>query len=99
VEPTPDIVQQSVYRAIDDFNLSENATIPHAPDTVLLGQGGAVDSLGLVRLILTVERQIESDFDRAVSLTDDKAMSQRNSPFRTVGTLTEYIAACLAEGA
>lgn len=82
----------SVARAIEAFNLSEKAAVRTTPDTVLLGSGGAVDSLGLVRLILTVERQVEDDFQTAVSLTDEKAMSQRNSPFRTVGTLVEYIA-------
>jgi len=64
---------------------------------VLLGPAGAVDSLGLVRLVMIVERQVEDDFGVPVSLTDEKAMSQRNSPFRSVGALIEYIAAQLGE--
>ena len=44
---------------------------------------------------MTVERQVEDDFGVAVSLTDEKAMSQRNSPFRSVGALTDYIVECL----
>jgi len=90
-----DSVRASVLGAVDEYNASEGQSIRPADDTVLLGDGGAVDSLGLVRLIMTVERRVEDDFGVAVSLTDDKAMSQRNSPFRTVGTLVGYIAASL----
>jgi acyl carrier protein len=87
-----------VLRAVDDYNASEDARIPRAPDTVLLGAGGVVDSLGLVRLIMMVERRVAADFGRSISLTDEKAMSQRHSPFRSVGTLADYVAQCLADG-
>ena len=91
----PEAIAQSVYRAIDGHNAGEGTAIPPGEDTILLGEGGAVDSLGLVRLIISVERQVEDDFGVPVSLTDEKAMSQRNSPFRSVGTLMAYIATCL----
>lgn len=88
-------VAQSVHRAIEVFNASEVLNVRVSDDTVLLGEGGEVDSLGLVRLILTVERQLEDDLGVAISLTDEKAMSQRNSPFRSVGALIAYIATTL----
>jgi acyl carrier protein len=90
-----DAVQQSVRRAVAEFNHGEERPLSDAPETVLLGPSGAVDSLGLVRLVMTVERQVEDDFSVGVSLTDEKAMSQRNSPFRTVGSLADYIVECL----
>lgn len=92
---TPESIADSVARAIAAHNANEGSAIPAGADTVLLGEGGAVDSLGLVRLVMTVERQVEDDFGVPLSLTDEKAMSQRNSPFRTVGTLTDYIVSCL----
>jgi acyl carrier protein len=90
-------VLKSVLAAIAAFNASENANVPAAADTVLLGAGGAVDSLGLVRLVMMVERQAQDDFDVPVSLTDEKAMSQRNSPFRSVGALADYLTSLLNE--
>jgi len=66
-------------------------------ETILLGEGGAVDSLGLVRLIMTVERQLEDDLGVPISLTDEKAMSERNSPFRSVGALISYVVTATAE--
>ena len=56
-----------------------------------------MDSLGLVRLVMTVERQLEDDLGVPISLTDEKAMSQRNSPFRSVGALIAYVTAILDE--
>ncbi len=93
---TPEQIRECVLRAIDEYNASEERPIPRSLDTVLLGAGGAVDSLGLVRLVMAVERRVEDDLGVPVSLTDEKAMSQRTSPFRTTGTLAEYIASCLA---
>ncbi len=92
---TREQIQETVLRAIDEYNAAEERPIPRSLEVVLLGAGGAVDSLGLVRLVMTVERRVEDDLGTAVSLTDEKAMSQRNSPFRTTGTLAEYIASCL----
>jgi acyl carrier protein len=88
-------VQVCVFRALEAFNASEERAVPVTPDAVLLGAGGAVDSLGLVRLILVVERQVESDLGAAVSLTSERAMSQRNSPFRSVGALIDFITSSL----
>jgi len=93
---TAEKARQSVLRAIDEYNGSEERTIPRSTEAVLLGPGGVVDSLGLVRFIVIVERCVEDDFEIAVSLTDEKALSERNSPFRSVGALVDYIAACLA---
>ena len=90
-------VTQSVRRAIEAYNASETRAVGIADGTVLLGDGGAVDSLGLVRLVMTVERQLEDDLGLAISLTDEKAMSQRNSPFRSVGALIAYVTTILDE--
>lgn len=90
-------VSRAVLEAITEFNQAEGTNVPASADTVLMGEGGALDSLGLVRLVMAVEQKIEDTFGVPVSLTDEKAMSQRNSPFRSVGALTEYAASLLAE--
>lgn len=83
-------VQACVYEAISGFNEEESLDLERSLDTPLLGAGSKLDSLTLVRFIVVLEQRIEDTFGRAVSLTDEKAMSQRNSPFRTLGTVTEY---------
>ncbi|MEP7028975.1 MAG: acyl carrier protein [Candidatus Eisenbacteria bacterium] len=90
-------VTRSVFAALAEYNASETTQVPPAAGTVLLGPEGAVDSLGLVRLVMLVERRAQDDFGVPVSLTDEKAMSQRNSPFRSVGALVEYLVQQLNE--
>lgn len=60
-------------------------------DTALFGIGGWLDSMGLVTLVVEVEQVLAERYGLRVTLADDRAMSQRNSPFRTVGTLVAYI--------
>ena len=60
-------------------------------DTVLYGGEDGIDSLSLVRLVTVVESEINDTFDCDILLASEKAMSMRNSPFRTVGALAEFI--------
>lgn len=92
-------VIESIYRAIDEFNalVPPPKQLEKSPVTVLFGERGRLDSLGLVSLILEVEGQIEADFETPVSLADERAMSRRSSPFRSVATLADYIVELLDE--
>lgn len=67
-------------------------------DTPLFGKQGVLDSMALVRLVVAVEQAIEDEFDRAVSLADERAMSQTSSPYRTVGALADYAAMLVGGG-
>jgi acyl carrier protein len=60
-------------------------------DTPLFGGADSIDSLSLVRIVAEVERAAEEKMGKRVLLADERAMSRRNSPFRTVGTLAELL--------
>jgi D-alanine--poly(phosphoribitol) ligase subunit 2 len=60
-------------------------------ETALFGPEGTLDSLGLVALIVDVEEAIAERSGVAITLGDDRAVSQHSSPFRTVGSLADYI--------
>jgi len=66
-------------------------------ETKLYGIDGVLDSLALVTLITDLEEKISDEFDKDITLADEKAMSQRNSPFRSVESLTNYISKLLEE--
>jgi acyl carrier protein len=57
----------------------------------LIGRKGVLDSMGLVNLIVDIEQRLEEECDLVVVLADERAMSQKNSPFRSVGSLTDYV--------
>lgn len=67
-------------------------------NTSLFGEDGLLDSMGLVNLTADVEQQVNDDLGLAIVIADDRAMSQKNSPFRTVGALADYVMQLIREG-
>jgi acyl carrier protein len=66
-------------------------------NTRLYGAKGVLDSIALVSLIADIEDRVGQEFGRNVILADEKAMSQRLSPFGRVSLLVEYIERLLQE--
>jgi acyl carrier protein len=67
-------------------------------NTVIVGDSAVLDSIGVVSLIVDIEQRLQMDHDVSIILASEKAMSQKNSPFRTVGVLANHIIASIAEG-
>lgn len=59
--------------------------------TRLLGARAVFDSLGLVTVIVDLEQRIEDAFGHALILASERAMSQANSPFLSIESLTDYV--------
>lgn len=74
-----------------------SAEVPIGPDTPLFGLGGALDSIGLVSVIVEVEQKLSDLEGREISLMNDRAMSQTRSPFRTIRALADYAEAQSAD--
>lgn len=85
-------VAKIVKDAVSDINEElqyeslENAT----DDTVLFGGDDGIDSLSLVRLVVDIEQRIQEELNQQANLTDERAMSAKRSPYRSVGSLTEF---------
>ena len=82
-------------------NLGDDHTIKVPEDlsakTALFGKDGILDSLGLVTLVAELENAIHGQFDTLVALADEKALSQKNSPYQTVSSLAEYACKVMEE--
>jgi len=85
-----DAISETVRQMQDELDIEIPDSLGR--DTVLFGRQGILDSLGLVSFVVAVEQAIEDRFRVQVSLADERAMSQTNSPYRTVGSLAEYAA-------
>ena len=59
--------------------------------TRLIGHDAVLDSMGLVSLLLDVEQSISEQYDVVIIIADERAMSQKRSPFRSVESLTDYV--------
>ena len=90
---------EALYSVLDELNeeLPEDGQQARDPATILYGKGSALDSIDLVRLAVLYEQKIADVSDRNISILDDKAMSEENSPFRTVRTLADFVTRALTE--
>ena len=88
-----DQVLEVIYNSIEDVkdSLTSYQEINKTKETALIGNEGFLDSLGLVVLIVAVEQNLQETLGISPTLADEKAMSQKVSPFRTIETLADYI--------
>ena len=56
-----------------------------------MGRGSVLDSLGIVNFLISIEQELEDEFDLTITIADEKAMSKKNSPFKTIASLANYI--------
>jgi acyl carrier protein len=86
-------VRDALYEAVDEVNelLPPEEQIAKSPETVLFGSTGRLDSLGLINLIVAVEKRVAARFHVSITLADEKAMSQKHSPFQTMASLIQYV--------
>jgi acyl carrier protein len=84
----------AIYRAVDWINgeLPPDRQLIKAPETRLLASESVLDSMHLVSLIVAIEREVEDGFGVALTLADERALSMKASPFRSIRSLADYIA-------
>ena len=89
----PENIVAAIYRAVDWINgeLPPDRQLIKAPETRLLGSQSVLDSMQLVSLIVTIEREVEDAFGDALTLADERALSMEASPFRSIQSLADYI--------
>lgn len=94
-----EIINKIIFDSIEELNcnLKEENKLDKSINTVLYGQKSKLDSLGLVNLIVDVEQRFQDEFGTSINLADEKALSQKNSPFLSVKTLSDYILLLLNE--
>ena len=92
-------VLEAIFEALRALNAERSADeqIAVDADTCLFGEGSALDSLSLVSVIVDLETQVSDQFDKPISLTDDRAMGRDPVPFTNVTTLKAYLLELLAE--
>jgi acyl carrier protein len=82
---------QLIHNAVDEVNesLSEDRHLGKSNHTILLGETGQLDSLGLINLIVAVENRAEKTLGLHLNLGE--AISNPETPLRTIGSLADFI--------
>lgn len=60
-------------------------------DARLYGNDGLLDSLSLVTLIVSIEERLNEEEGINLILANEKAFSQKNSPFQSYKSLVNYV--------
>lgn len=85
-------IQKLVFQAIDDHNnLNKENLIKKTYDTNLIGNDAVLDSVSLVSFLIDIEGLVQDEFGINFVIMSEKAMSQKNSPFKSVKSLCEYL--------
>ena len=80
-----------------DEELYLNVDFSAGAETCLFGEGGILDSLGLVSLIVALEEEIEDEFDVSLALAGEEGMFGEDNPFNTIQSVSEYISLLLRD--
>ncbi len=93
MDTTKEQITHIVFQAVDEINqdLKDDAKLHKSPETILFGHGTKIDSMALVSLIVAVEEGTLDEFGLAVTLANEKAMSMEHSPFRSLGSMIDYV--------
>jgi len=86
-------IMQMLCSVVDEINQLRppDEHLENDPQTPLAGDGGRLDSAGLINLIALTEQKTAAEFGRSVLLTDERTLLQVNQVFRNLGTLADYI--------
>jgi acyl carrier protein len=88
-EKVLDVIYQALHALNDERGPDEKIEI--GLQTCLFGEDSVLDSLSLVSVIVDLEMLASDQLGTAISLTDDRAMSQTPVPFTNVAALQAYI--------
>ncbi|MCK4423399.1 MAG: hypothetical protein KAV18_04940, partial [Candidatus Omnitrophica bacterium] len=65
--------------------------------TIIVGEKGELDSLGLVNFIVAVEDKIKNEFKAEVSLSLEELMSNEENHLNCIETFVEYMCSVLED--
>jgi acyl carrier protein len=89
-QPKRSDISTAVMHCLKDL-LSKKGKLPAesiSESTILIGPASVLDSLELVTFVVELEQRFEGF---SLILADDSAMLQKNSPYKTVQSLTNHI--------
>lgn len=89
-----DILRDYITPSLEEIrhSVQKNNTFEITPELRLIGADSPLDSLAFVSFVVLLEEKILDKTGKSISIIDEKAFSQKNSPFQTVQSLSEFIA-------
>lgn len=88
----PNTIESVVYKCVEELNrqLPAELKLQSSLDAILVGEGGVLDSLGLITLIVSLEEAMEGAGVHIV-LLEEEFLVDSKGPLRTIGSLIDLI--------
>jgi hypothetical protein len=82
-----------IYDTAQEINaqLPPDCQLSATPDTIVVGAGSPLDSLGVINFLVSLEERVGDATGKTVSLLDEGALNDPNGPLRTIALLERYI--------
>ncbi len=86
-------ITKIIIDSINDFNedLADDEKISTELDSNIYGGNSPLDSMGLVSFIVNLEQFLEDELNESLSLADEKAMSRKSNPYKSINTLADFV--------
>lgn len=94
-----DQIIEILKEAVSELNeqMEDDEKIVFNDETRFIGSHACIDSMGFVTLVSIIEELIVDKTGKSVQLVNEKAFSQKHSPFYSIATLADYIETLINE--
>ncbi|HTZ11659.1 MAG TPA: hypothetical protein VMD04_04720 [Candidatus Margulisiibacteriota bacterium] len=86
-------ISNLVIKSLREVNriLGKNEQLKIGKNMDIYGGKSRLDSMGLVNLLVDLEQRLAKEGGIEISIMDAKAFSMKNSPFKNLSTLVDFI--------
>ncbi|MBI1182858.1 acyl carrier protein [bacterium] len=85
-----DVVSETTEQMGIDFEISDG-------ESPLYGKTTPINSIVLVNIIVAVEDELNTRYNKSIIIASEKAFSRKLSPFRTIESLVDYTTELMQE--
>ena len=84
-------IEKIIFKIIDEKNIELNLEMEKSLDTIIIGKDSELDSLGVFSFVLDVEKEIENEFDKDVSLINDEFFNNTSNHMENIKNLKIFL--------
>ena len=86
-------ILQSIYDTVEEVNrqLPNEQQLQRSPDTIIVGDGGVLDSLGVISFLVALEDRLSRETGNAITLLDEEIISESDGSLKTIGHIEQFI--------
>lgn len=86
-------ILQAIYNTVDEINrqLLDNQQLAKSTDTIIVGDGGQLDSLGVINFLVLLEEKLSQEAGISIALLDEDTIGEVDGPLRTIGRIEQFI--------